>query len=55
MDHSAIAPLSNGRCQIAAPLNVTPDIMVPSMNGLRAFNGISATAWVVTTPPRLAL
>src|SRR5213080_4803657 len=36
IDHSAIAPLSNGRCQMAAPLNVTPDIIVPSMNGFRA-------------------
>ena len=40
---------------MAAPLNVTPDIIAPSMNGLRAFSGISATCCVVTTPPRLAL
>src|ERR1043166_156742 len=54
-DHCAIAPLSNGRCQMAAPLKVTPDIIAPSMNGLRAFKGSSETCWVFTTPPRFAV
>ena len=36
-------------------VELTPDIIAPSMNGLRAFSGISATCCVVTTPPRLAL
>ena len=54
-DHWAMAPLSNGRCQMAAPRKVTPGIMTPSMKGLRAFSGISATCWVVTTPEREAV
>ena len=45
MLHCAMAPLSKGRCQMAAPVNCTPDIIAPSMKGLRAFSGISATCW----------